>query len=209
MRTNEGCKVDTSLFEAGVAWVGYQLVGYLATGKVPPPMGSRVAMIAPYEGFATRDGHLQLCAGNDHLFARLCHALEVPGLPADPRFRTNADRVAHRGVLHEILEVRFRTWSAREWEETLLTHEIPCSCVRTLNEVAQDPQVEALEMLPRVPHPAIPNLRLANLPLMIGGRRATRLDPPPEVGQHTDEILGSLGYTTEQIRSLRELNVIG
>ena len=209
MRTNEGCKVDTSLFEAGVAWVGYQLVGYLATGKVPPPMGSRVPMIAPYEGFATRDGHLQLCAGNDNLFARLCHALEVPDLPADPRFRTNADRVAHRGVLHEILEVRFRTRSAREWEETLLTHEIPCSCVRTLNEVAQDPQVEALEMLPRVPHPAIPNLRLANLPLMIGGRRATRLDPPPEVGQHTDEILGSLGYTTEQIRSLRELNVIG
>ncbi len=208
-RTGEGCRVETSLLETGVAWIGYNLLGYLATGIVPEPVGSGAAMIAPYEAFATRDGHLQLAAGNDQIFARLCGALGMTGLPADARFRTNAERVAHRDALHEILEERFRGQTAREWEATLLAHQIPCSRVRTLDEVAADPQVEALEMLPRIPHPAIPDFRAANLPLSINGRRAVRLTPPPEVGQHTGEILETAGYSEAQIADLRRRGVIG
>lgn len=208
-RTGEGSRVETSLLESGVAWVGYHLLGYLATGVVPEPGGSRAGMIAPYEAFATGGGYLQLAAGNDQIFARLCGALGVPDLPADARFRTNPDRVAHRDVLHEILEERFRMRTAREWEETLLAHQVPCSRVRALDEVAGDPQVEALEMLPPSPHPAIPDLRTANLPLSINGRRAVRLATPPEVGQHTGEILGGLGYSEAQIADLRRRGVTG
>jgi crotonobetainyl-CoA:carnitine CoA-transferase CaiB-like acyl-CoA transferase len=113
-------------------------------------------MIAPYEGFKTLDGYLQLAAGNQQIYARLCEALEVPSLVDDPRFLTNADRVAHRDALHELLEARFLTRTSREWEETLLARQIPCSRVRTLDEVAADPQVAVLNMLPSVPHPAIP-----------------------------------------------------
>ncbi|HYM70754.1 MAG TPA: CoA transferase [bacterium] len=208
-RTGRGARIESSLLETGVAWVGYHLIGYFATGRVPGPVGSSASMIAPYEGFATRDGHLQLAAGNDTIFARLCRVLDLAELPADRRFRTNADRVAHREELHEILEAKFVTRSAREWEETLSAHEVPCSRVRRLDEVTRDPQVAALSMFPSVPHPAIPDLRLVDQPFRIDGERAARLQPPPSVGQHTDEILADCGYGAAEIADLRGRRVIG
>ncbi|HET8999198.1 MAG TPA: CoA transferase [bacterium] len=208
-RSGRGCRIETSLLETGVAWVGYHLVAYLATGRAPGPVGSRAAMIAPYEGFATRDGYLQLAAGNTSIFERLCNALGTPELAGDSRFRTNADRVTNRDALHEILEARFLTRTAREWEAVLLAGDIPCSRVRKLDEVAADPQVEALNLFPPVPHPAIPDLRLANLPITIDGERAARLDLPPDPGQHTDEILMDYGYRREEISRLRARGIVG
>ncbi len=208
-RTGRGAHVETSLLDTGVTWIGYHLLGYLATGRIPPPVGTTATMIAPYEGFATRDGYLQLAAGNDRIWARLCEVLELPALPSDPRFRTNSDRVAHRDELHEILEARFRTEGAAHWEEVLLAHGVPCSRVRTLADVATDPQVAALDLLKPVPHPAIPNLTMVDLPVAIDGRRAAAQVAPPAVGQHTDEVLADLGYSAGEIAALRERGVVG
>ena len=208
-RTGEGSRIETSLLETGLGYMGYHLLGYLATGRVPGPVGSKAVMIAPYEAFNTREGYLQLAAGNDQIFVRLCDVLGVPELPADARFRTNAERVSHRDALHELLEVRFAAHTAREWEAILLEREVPCSCVRTLDQVAADPQVEALDMLPAVPHPEIPDLRLVNQAFQIDGRRAVRLSPPPAVGQHTDEVLAECGYAAEEIADLRRRDIVG
>jgi len=208
-RTGRGAHVETSLLDTGVTWIGYHLLGYLATGRVPQPVGTTATMIAPYEGFATRDGYLQLAAGNNRIWVQLCEVLELPDLPADPRFRTNADRVAHRDELHEILEARFRTEGAARWEERLLAHGVPCSRVRTLADVAADPQVAALGLLVPVAHPEIPNFAMVDLPLAIDGQRAAAQVAPPAVGQHTDEVLGELGYSPAEIAALRETGAVG
>ena len=208
-RTGRGAHVETSLLDTGVTWIGYHLLGYLATGRVPQPVGTTATMIAPYEGFATRDGYLQLAAGNNRIWVQLCEVLELPDLPADPRFRTNADRVAHRDELHEILEARFRTEGAARWEERLLAHGVPCSRVRTLADVAADPQVAALGLLVPVAHPEIPNFAMVDLPLAIDGQRAAAQVAPPAVGQHTDEVLDELGYSPAEIAALRETGAVG
>lgn len=208
-RTGRGAHVETSLLDTGVTWVGYYLLAYLATGRVPPPVGTSAAMIAPYEGFLTRDGHLQLAAGNNRIWELLCDVLDLPDLPADPRFRTNADRVARRDELHEILEARFRTETAAHWEEVLLAHGVPCSRVRTLADVAADPQVAALGLLAPVPHPEIPNFAMVDLPVAIDGQRAAAQGAPPAVGQHTAEVLGELGYSPEEIAALRAVGAVG
>lgn len=208
-RSGRGARIETSLLDTGVTWIGYYLLGYLATGKIPKPVGTTATMIAPYEGFATRDGYLQLAAGNNRLWLRACEVLGLADLPADPRFRTNADRVAHRDELHEILEARFRTESAAHWEEVLLGEGVPCSRVRTLADVAADPQVEALGLLAPVAHPQIPDLRMVDFPVKIDGRRAAAQAPPPSVGQHTDEVLGELGYSAKEIAVLKETGAVG
>jgi crotonobetainyl-CoA:carnitine CoA-transferase CaiB-like acyl-CoA transferase len=208
-RTGRGAHVETSLLDTGVTWIGYHLLGYLATGRVPRPVGTTATMIAPYEGFATRDGFLQLAAGNNRIWLRLCDVLDLPALPTDPRFRTNADRVAHREELHEILEARFRTETAAYWEDALLAHDVPCSRVRTLADVAADPQVAALGLLAPVAHRAIPNFQMVDLPLKIDGRRAAAQVAPPAVGQDTDEVLGELGYSAADIAALRGSGAVG
>jgi len=208
-RTGRGAHVETSLLDTGVTWIGYHLLGYLATGRVPQPVGTTATMIAPYESFATRDAYLQLAAGNNRIWVQLCEVLELPSLPADPRFRTNADRVSHRDELHEILEARFRTEGAAHWEEVLLAHGVPCSRVRTLADVATDPQVAALGLLAPVAHPEIPNFSMVDFPVAIDGQRAAAHVAPPAVGQHTDEVLGGLGYSAAEIAALRETGAVG
>jgi crotonobetainyl-CoA:carnitine CoA-transferase CaiB-like acyl-CoA transferase len=108
-RTGRGCQIDTSLLEVGVAWVGYQIVAYLGSGKIPGRIGSQVAMIAPYEAFAAQDEYLFVSAPNDKIFGRLCEAMELHELLQDDRFRTNPDRVLNREALHKALEERLQT----------------------------------------------------------------------------------------------------
>ena len=208
-RTGRGCRVETSLLEVGVGWIGYHMPAYLGTGKVPGRMGSQVPMIAPYEAFATKDGYLVLAAPNDQIFARLCAALGVADLPTDARFRTNSARIANRGALHQALEGQLQTDTAVRWEEVLLAQQVPCSRIRTLDEVALDPQVEALRLLMPVAHPAIPNLRLLDLPMTVNGEKAARREAPPELGQHTSEVLNTLGYGADDVDDLRRRGVIG
>jgi crotonobetainyl-CoA:carnitine CoA-transferase CaiB-like acyl-CoA transferase len=201
--TGRGAHIETSLLETGVTWVGYYLLGYLGTGTLPQPVGTTAAMIAPYEGFATREGYLQVAAGNDRLFVRLCEALGLPLVLADPRFVTNADRVAHRDALHKILEAQFLVETAGHWEQILLAAGVPCSRVRNVADVAGDPQVAALGLLASVPHPEIPDLKMVDLPFAIDGQRAAALQAPPALGQHTDEILRAEGYSPKEVASFR------
>ena len=165
-------------------------------------------MIAPYEAFATREEYLFLAAPNDQIFARLCRVLGLAELVEDRRFRSNEDRVAHREELHEILEKKLQTATARQWEEAFLDQDIPCSQIRTLDEVARDPQVQELNLLMSVPHPAIPGLKLVDLPLAISGWRAARHEAPPDLGQHSHEILNKMGYEEDHIGELRRRAVI-
>ncbi|HEY8449218.1 MAG TPA: CoA transferase [Bacillota bacterium] len=208
-RTGRGRLVENSLLETGLVWVCYHLAGYFGTGKVPGRGGSRAAMIAPYEAFATRDDYLMIAAPNDRIFARLCEALGVPELSTDPRFATNPDRIAHRDELHELLEARLKERTAAEWEALLLERQVPCSRVQGMDQVATDPQVLALDIVRPFPHPKIPDLRLVDLPLSFDGERSARQDPPPELGEHTDRILGELGYDAAAIGRLREQGVVG
>jgi crotonobetainyl-CoA:carnitine CoA-transferase CaiB-like acyl-CoA transferase len=207
-RTGRSSLISTSLLEAGVAWVGYQIAGYMGSGRVPGRLGSTVAMIAPYEAFATRDEYLFVAAPNDQIFARLCSATDLDALPGDPRFRTNPNRVANREALHVLLEERLRARSSREWEERLVLLQIPCSRIRTLDEVVTDPQVEALNLLMHMPRLDIPELRLVDLPFSIAGERARRGLPPPRLGQHTDEILREIGYASHEIEALRRRSIV-
>ena len=98
-RTGEGAVVDVSLYETALGYIGYHLAGYLADGTVPHGQGTVFPMVAPYQVFPTRDGELMIAGGNDRLFAAICDVLGLPELVDDPRFLTNADRVAHRDEL--------------------------------------------------------------------------------------------------------------
>jgi len=204
----QGCHIKTSLLETGVAWLAYQLAGYMGSGITPGKMGSMVPMIAPYEVFATADDYFFVAAPNDAIFTRLCATIGLPELAADERFSTNAERVGHRNDLHVALEDRFRTAPAARWESALLKHDIPCSLIHNLADVLRDPQIQALDLMMRIPHDAISDLRLVNMPLTFGDHRASNCMPPPELGQHSDEILNGIGYRPAEIERLRRKGIV-
>jgi crotonobetainyl-CoA:carnitine CoA-transferase CaiB-like acyl-CoA transferase len=206
--TGVGALVEVSLYETAVWWLSYHVEGYLATGETPQRLGNAAAFVAPYEVFETADGGLMVTAGNDRLFASLCGVLDLPGLPADPAYARNADRVANRSALHEVLEERFRGKGAEEWEVLLGAQTIPCSRIRSVADLVSDPQLAALDMLVDLPHPDIPDLRVVDIPLRLDGERAVHRLPPPRLGEQTTAILEELGVPTEEIEALVRERVI-
>lgn len=189
--------VETSLLETGVAWMGYQASNYFASGVVPRPHGSKHGQMAPYEGFLTKSGHFFLAALNDSLFRRLCVALELPELLDDPDYTTNADRVAHRDALHDVLQGVLLTREAQEWEDLLRAAGLPCSQVRTVDEVVADPHVQALGLVRDWPKDDVPDFRLVDHPISYNGVRSFRQDPPPDLGEHSARILTDLGLDAD------------
>jgi crotonobetainyl-CoA:carnitine CoA-transferase CaiB-like acyl-CoA transferase len=198
-QTGEAQHVETSLLETGVAWMSYFAAGYFADGTIAKPSGTRHSAMAPYEDFAASDGLIYIAAPNQSLFVSLCRVVGVPELIDDPRFSSNSMRLANRDALHELIEDRLKGADCATWENLLLENGIPCSRLQTIDEVVNDPQVMALDLIRNFNHPDIPDYKLVDHPISYNGSRAFRLDPAPELGQHTDSVLRSLGFDDDAI----------
>ena len=206
--TGVGAEVDTSLYETALAYIGYHLVGFLADGTVPKGEGTVFPMVAPYQVFPTKDGELMIAGGNDRLFAALCTALQLPELAVDPRFRANPDRVKNREQLVAVLSDRLLERNTVEWHELLSAAGVPAAPVANVADVVSSEQTRALGILQPVEHPSIPDLRLTALPLSFDGARAEHRLPPPLLGEHSEEVLREVGYSTEEIVELAADGVI-
>lgn len=198
-RDGRGSHVTTSLLDTAVSWMAYHLQGYFGTGEVPGPMGSGLGMIAPYEAFPTSDGHVMIAAGSDAIFRRLCRAVELDDLAADPRFASNPDRVAHRTELVALVAARTRLQPAARLVSRLQKAGVPCAPIHDVAQVARDEQVAAAGMLRPIVVAPIDGYVDVALPARWDGARAPVRTPPPRVGEHTAEVLAELGLTPNPV----------
>jgi crotonobetainyl-CoA:carnitine CoA-transferase CaiB-like acyl-CoA transferase len=197
--TGVGAHVTTSLLETALAWEQPQLLGYLATGRLPARLGAGTPGIAPYGAFATEDAYIVIAAANDRLWARLCAALERPDLEADPRFARNADRVVHREALTTELEQTLRTRPAQQWVQRLGEAGVPVAPINTLDQVADAQQVREVGMLEPLEHPSSDRYTLVRTPLVTDGERFPIDRLPPELDADRDALLAELDWMTTNV----------
>ena len=202
-----GQHIDISLLDTSVSWLSYMAQGYLATGENPARLGSAHPSIVPYQAFSAKDGrYLVVAVGNDRLWERFCEVMG-PELAKDPRFRTNQDRVANRSLLLSILAKRFATESMAVWVTRLKKAGVPCGPINLVSDVMADPQVLHREMVVTLDGPPSP-LSVLGSPLKMSRTPGTVRMRPPFLGQDTEKVLLSLGYSGEEIRSLAQRKII-
>jgi crotonobetainyl-CoA:carnitine CoA-transferase CaiB-like acyl-CoA transferase len=206
--TGRGEWIDISLLDGQIASLTYLAGGYFASGEVPRRYGSAHPSIVPYQALRTGDGLLMVAVGNDALWQRFAPLLGLPELADDPRFATNPQRVANRTELIPLIEAALATRGSAAWAEDLSRVGIPAGPINGVDAALAHPQVRAREMVLTTEHPTAGTLRMTGSPIKLSGYTTTVRRPPPTLGEHTDDVLGELGYTASDIAAMREAGVI-
>jgi formyl-CoA transferase/CoA:oxalate CoA-transferase len=206
--SGRGDWIDISLLDGQIAWLTYVAGGYFATGEVPRRYGSAHPTIVPYQALRTRDGHLMVAVGNDSLWQRFAPIIGLPELAGDARFATNPDRVVHRAELIPLIEAALAARGSAEWAAEMSRAGIPAGAINTVDRALAHPQVIARDMVLTTEHPTAGTLRMPGSPVKLSHHTATARRPPPLLGEHTDEVLGELGYSASDIASLHDSGVV-
>jgi crotonobetainyl-CoA:carnitine CoA-transferase CaiB-like acyl-CoA transferase len=203
-----GQRIDISLLGATLASLVNQAQNAFATGVAPGRLGNAHPNIVPYETFATADGAIAVAAGSELQWPRLCEALGLAALAADPRFASNGDRVERRIELRPILAARLLERDSEAWVDDLNAAGVPCGPINDIITAFASPEAAALSMTVELQHPAWGVLRQVGIPFRLSATPAAIRTPPPMLGEGTNEILGELGYLPSQVAELRARQVV-
>ena len=208
--SGEGQHIDCALLDSTVAILANQSMNYLVGGKTPTRMGNAHPNVVPYRPFAVADGHIVVAVGNDRQFCALCKLLGRDDLSQDPRFKDNAGRLQHRGALESQLELELAERQRDEILAQMIQHGVPGGPINTIEQVFADPHVQARELLQAVPDGHGGTLPLTRFPAKLSRTPASIRQPPPQLGEHSDELLRErLGLDAAQIAKLRQQGVLG
>jgi formyl-CoA transferase/CoA:oxalate CoA-transferase len=208
-RSGVGQQVDLGMLDAVTALLTYQAGNYFASGNAPRRMGNRHPSIVPYETFEASDGDFVIAVGNDELWKKFSTVTGLGAVEGMDRFATNRQRVTNYEALRPLIVSRLQSRPRAYWIEALSRAGIPCGSVRSLNEVFDDPQLQARGMLASIEHEAIGMLTLTGIPIKLSETPGEVRRAPPRLGEHTEPVLrDELGVDVGTLARLRERGVI-
>lgn len=208
-RTGRGQVLDLSLLESQSAWLGILAGAYLNAGEAPQRLGNSHPNIVPYQVFRARDKYMMVAVGTQRLWGRFCEVLGIAGtLMNDPRFATNADRLAHRQELVELLQNILSQKEADYWLEALREAQIPSGPINSVPETLAHPQILERGFIVELQHPLAGLVKSLGNPIRFSDTPASYRLPPPALGEHNAAILGELGFTTGEISEFEAQGII-
>jgi crotonobetainyl-CoA:carnitine CoA-transferase CaiB-like acyl-CoA transferase len=203
-----GQYIDMALLDCVVTINSYQAINYFLSGKIPQRMGNAHSNMVPYQVFRCKEGDVIVAVGNDGQYRALCKVIGRPDLAGDERFATAGQRNRNREVLIPQVAEAMLARTMTEWVDLLEAANVPCGPIYNMEQVFEDPQVRHREMQLSLPHSAGVNAPgLAN-PIRLSDTPIRYQHAAPTLGEHTDEVLGGLGYDAARLTALRKDGVL-
>ena len=201
-RTGKGCRLDVSLFETAAAMLGYSLGIYWEKGVLPEKCGSGHESLCPYQAFDASDRPVLIGIASDNLWRRFAAGIGRPELAEDPRFRTNADRVANMPATVALMQEIVGTRTADDWVAYCGEIGIPCSAINTMADMLAHPHTAARGIVVEYDHPTLGPVKTLGQPIQFDGAPRVVRAPPPRLGEHSAEVLAAFGFTEDEIAAL-------
>ena len=206
--SGKGQHLDIALLDCLIALTSYQALNWFVSGEVPKRLGNGHPNIVPYQVFACKGGYIILAVANDGQFRSFSRAVGKPEWADDERFAVGASRSVNRGVLCAQIAEIMLTRTMHEWIELLEANKVPCGPINNIDQVFDDPQVQHRGMRMQMEHPS-GTISLLASPLRFSDTPVRYELPPPQLGQHTDEVLRQLlGLGDAEVAALRAQRVV-
>jgi crotonobetainyl-CoA:carnitine CoA-transferase CaiB-like acyl-CoA transferase len=201
--------VQSSLLQAQIFMLDFQAARWLNEGEVAGQAGNNHPTSVPTGVFRTADGAINIAVAGGAIWERLCTAIGADELPKDPRFATAAARSRNRDALNALIEEKLAGAGSAHWIDKLNEAGVPSGPINRIDEVFADPQVQSLDMVADIPA-AEPGktLHLVNQPVKLSRTPSAVTRRPPEMGEHTAEVLAEFGFEEGEIERLRERGVV-
>lgn len=204
-----GDRIDIAMLDCQVALLENAIVRYMASGKVPGPIGNRHPSITPFEVFPSKDSYIVICAGNNNLWKDYCRAINCPELIGDPRFTTNDSRTERHDDLAILLAEVMRKKTTKEWISILDQAGIPCAPVNNIQDVTEDEQIKTRQMIISLNHPLAGEIHVPGCPIKSREYHAPETyKSSPLLGEDNHEIFRSIGLSEEELADLTREQII-
>jgi formyl-CoA transferase len=207
-QTGEGQWVNVSLLSAMIAMLDFQAARYLMKGEVPEQAGNDHPTSIPTGVFPVADGYINIAATGQVMWERLCNALAATELLANPQYASGELRSKNRAALNADLAAYTKRFTSKELLARFEKESVPSGPIYRMDELFADPQVKHLGMAAPIKHPKLGDTAMVAQPFRMSKHPFRIRSAPPEVGQHTDDVLQELGYTAKQIAELRKRTAI-
>jgi formyl-CoA transferase len=207
-RSGKGQMVDVAMLDSIMPLLGWVAANWLIGGKPPQLLGNDNMTAAPSGTFRTCDGYINIAANEQKQWENLCDVLDLPELKTDERFQKRDVRKANRKALTPLVEAKLTQKPTTHWVELFNAKGIPSGDILSLQDALAQPQIEHRGTIQTIVEPGIGPLKLFNLSAKFSETPGSLDAPPPRLSAHTAAILGELGYTDEQIASLKARKVV-
>ena len=206
--TGEGQFIDIALLDSIMPLMGWVAANLLIGGQQPVLLGNDNFTAAPSGTFCTKDGYINIAANQQQQWEDLADELGLPKLKTDSRFQERDTRKANRFLLTPLLEEKLKQNTTSHWVEVLNARGIPSGDILSLEAALTSEQARHRQVIADVDQPGIGNVKLFNLTAKFAKTPAQIETPPPRLSEHTEAILGELGYTADDLKALKEKTVI-
>ncbi|MEK7450261.1 MAG: CoA transferase [Planctomycetota bacterium] len=208
-KTGQGQRIDLSLLDCLVSLLTYVAQYYFIGNEISQPIGSGHMSVVPYRVYQTKDGHLTVAVFVEKFWGKLCESIGLAECADDPKYCSTAMRLKNRDEVNELLGKKFRTETTDHWIKKLSADGIPAAPVNTVDQVFSNPQVLHRKMVVEINHPKCGKYKMLGHPIKTTGCPDGPNEPPPLLGEHTEEILDKLlGYRLTEIEQLKKDRVI-
>lgn len=206
--TGRGQMVDVAMYDCMVSILENAIARYTTTGVDPVPIGNTHPSISPFTSVKTSDGYINIACGNDILWERLCKLIGKVELVNDVKYKTNEDRTNNMPKLLKILNEAISSNKTEYWLKKFDEANVPAGPINSISDIMKDPQILARNMIVELTHPKAGLTKVPGTPIKFSRTQSEVKEPSPLLGEHTVEILESLGYSKSQIKGFKESGVI-